>query len=240
MNSKDVQDFTESLYDENKLKSIYRQKKESKDELLKLLAMIMLTYTMANDVMSLSDKEYSKENSNIKKMIKSLTMADIARIQGDTASILKDVAESVFDFYSYNYNLEEVKNIIDSNFKGKHFSDRIWSNEQEVANRLYKQCQDFLHGKINVNEIKNCIEKTYNTSAYNAKRLAETEISRVQSESFLRFCEETGVLKLRYNSILDTNTCSDCAEYDGTIYNLGKQPDLPRHPLCRCFYEVEE
>ncbi len=242
MDSKELQNFMENLYDEgeNSLNDTYRQKKESRDELLKAIAIIMLSYNIVDGVMSLSDKDFSKESNNIKKLIKSLTMADIVQIRDNTSNILKNTVESVFDFYSYNYNLEDVKKIIDSNFKGKHFSDRIWSNEQEVANRLYKQCQDFLHGKINVNQIKKDIEKTYNTSAYNAKRLAETEISRVQNKSFLRFCEETGVLKLRYNAILDVNTCSDCAKYDGNIYDFGKQPDLPRHPQCKCFYVQED
>ena len=240
MDSKELQDFVEGLYDENVLIDTYRQKKESRDELLKAIAIIMLSYNIIDGVMSLSRKDFSKESNNIKKIIKSLTMADIAQIRDNTSNVLRNTVESVFNFYSYNYKLKDVERIINQNFKGKHFSNRIWDNEQAVANRLNKQCQDFLQGKINVNQIKKDIEKTYNTSAYNAKRLVETEISRVQNESFIRFCNETGVEKIRYNSVLDANTCNDCSQYNGRIYDLDKAPELPRHPNCKCFYEIED
>lgn len=242
MDSKKLQDFMENLYDEgeNSLNDTYRQKKQSRDELLKTIAIIMLTYNIVDGVMSLSDKDFFKESNNIKKLIKSLIVADIAQIQGNTSGILKNTVEGIFDFYSYNYNLKDVEKIIKDSFKDKHFSDRIWDNEQAVANRLNKQCQDFLQGKINVNQIKNDIEKTYNTSAYNAKRLVETEVSRCSNQSFIRFCNETGVEKVRYNSVLDGNTCNDCSQYNGRIYDLDKAPELPRHPLCRCYYEIAD
>lgn len=242
MDSKELQDFIEGLYDENEngLRDTYRQKKESRDELLKAIAIIMLSYNIVDGVMSLSRKDFLKESNNIKKFIKSLTLGDITQMQDNTNNILKNTAESVFDFYSYNHDLKDVEKIIKDGFKGKHFSDRIWDNEQAVANRLNKQCQDFLQGKINVNQIKNDIEKTYNTSAYNAKRLVETEVSRCSNQSFIRFCNETGVKKIKRNAILDTHTCSDCADYDGVIYDLDKAPTLPSHPNCKCFFSIVE
>ena len=59
-------------------------------------------------------------------------------------------------------------------------------------------------------------------------------------ESFKKFCYETGVKKVKYNATLDKNTCEDCAEYDGNIYEFGKQPGLPRHPNCKCYFDIVE
>lgn len=238
---KEVQDFVESLYDnaDEELNSTYRQKKESRDELLQAIGMILLTYTIVNDVISLSKSEYDKEYILLYKLIKRLTKGDIKQIQGDTVKILESTVKSTFDFYSYNHDLKDVEEIINQNFKGKHFSKRIWNNEQEVANKLTKQCQDFLQGKINVNQIAKEIKNTYNTSAYNAKRLVETEISRCHIGAFERFCKETGVKKVIRNAILDNRTCTDCAKHDGEIYDIDKIPEIP-HPLCRCFYEIYE
>ena len=237
--SKKVQDFVESLYNDmdEELKSTYRQKKESRDELLKAIALILLSYTIANDVMSLSKSDYDKEYILLYKLIKTLTDGDIKQITSNTTNILKNTVKNTFDFYYYNHNLKDVEKIINKNFKGKHFSSRVWDNEQEVAKKLLKQCQDFLQGKINVNEIEKEIKNTYNTSAYNAKRLVTTEVSRCHNESFRRFCYETGVKKVIRNAILDNRTCTDCAEHDGEIYDIGKMPDVP-HPMCRCFYSV--
>ena len=241
MKDKEVQEFVESLYNnaDEELNSTYRQKKESRDELLQAIGMILLTYTIVNDVMSLSKSDYDKEYILLYKLIKKLTKGDIKQIQDNTTKILESTVKSTFNFYSYNHNLKDVEKIINQNFKGKHFSSRIWSNEQEVAKKLLSQCQDFLHGKINVNQIEKEIKKTYNTSSYNAKRLVTTEVSRCHNESFRRFCYETGVKKVIRNAILDNKTCTDCAEHDGEIYDIGKMPYVP-HPMCRCFYEIYE
>ena len=84
--SKEVQDFVESLYDnaDEELNSTYRQKKESRDELLQAIGMILLTYTIVNDVISLSKNDYDKEYILLYKLIKTLTEGDIKQIQGNT------------------------------------------------------------------------------------------------------------------------------------------------------------
>ena len=240
-NSKEVQEFVESLYDdmEKQLNETYKQKKENRDELLKAIAMIMLTYTIVDNVMSLSKSDYDKQYNLLASLITKLSRGDIEQITTNATNILKNTVKNTFDFYSYNHNLKDVEKIINQNFKGKHFSSRVWDNEQEVAKKLTKQCQDFLQGKINVNQIKKEIENTYNTSAYNAKRLVETEVSRCHIGAFERFCKETGVKKVIRNAILDNKTCTDCAEHDGEIYYIGNMPDVP-HPMCRCFYEIYE
>ena len=238
---KEVQAFVESLYSDmdESLKSTYRQKKESRDELLKAIALILLSYTIVNDVLSLSKRDYKKQYSLLSTLIIKLTQGDIRQIQGNTVNILKNTVKNTFDFYSYNHNLKDVEKIINQNFKGKHFSSRVWDNEQEVAKKLLKQCQDFLKGKINVNQIEQEIKNTYNTSAYNAKRLVETEVSRCHSAAFDRFCKETGVKKVKYVA-RRCKTCDRCLSYDGKIFDFKNKPELPQHPLCSCYFSVVE
>lgn len=239
---KNNEDFVKSLYDDmdEDLKETYKTKKESRDELLKVIAMILLRYTIVDNVLSLSEKDYNKEYSLLGALIVKHSKGNIKQEINNTTNILRNTVKNTYKHYSYNHNLKDVEKIINDNFKGKHFSDRVWENEQEVAKKLTKQCQDFLRGKINVNQIEKEIKNTYNTSAYNAKRLTETEVSRCHSAAFDRFCKETGVKKVKYNSILDSATCSDCKIYHGKVYDLKNKPEIPRHPMCRCFYEIAE
>ena len=239
---KNNEDFVKSLYDDmdEEFKKTYKTKKESRNELLKAIAMILLTYTIVDNVLSLSEKDYNKEYSLLGALIVKLSKGNIKQEINNTTNILINIVKNTYKHYSYNYNLKDVKKIINDNFKGKHFSDRIWENEQEVAKKLTKQCQDFLRGKINVNQIEKEIKNTYNSSAYNAKRLVETEVSRCHSAAFDRFCKETGVKKVKYNAILDGATCSDCRIYHNKVYDLKNKPEIPRHPMCRCFYEIAE
>ena len=234
--------FIKSLYDEanEQLKEVYKEQKENRDELLKEIALIMLTYTIIDGLMSLKGGDKRKEYKRLSKLITSTTQSQKGTQTRVINNILNNTVKNTFNFYSYNASLKDVKKIIENNFKGKHFSKRVWYNEKKVAEHLHKQVKNFLDGKVNVNQIKKDIEKTYNTNAYNAKRLVETEVNRCSNEAFTRFCKETGVEKVRYNAILDKRLCSDCEEYHDNVYDLNKKIELPRHPLCRCFYTVEE
>lgn len=238
----DEEKFVEGLYEEanEQLKEVYKEQKEIRNELLQEIALIMLTYNILDGFMSIKKNDKDK----IYKNLSGLIIANYKNIGKNQVNVLNDILKftvnKTFEFYNYNANLKDVRKIIESNFKGKHFSERVWSNEKEVAKHLHKQINDFLNGKINVNQIKKDIEKTFNTSAYNAKRLATTEVSRCQNESFRRFCEETNVKKIKRNATLDAKVCNDCAEYDSKIYSLDKAPSLPQHPNCRCFFTIIE
>ena len=232
-------EFIESLYAEadKQIKEIYKEQKDNKDELLKQIADIMLTYTILNNLMKLSSADKVKEYNRLSKMVTVGAKAQGATQNKVIENILTSTVNQTFDFYSYNANLKDVREIIGNNFNGKHFSSRVWENESDVAKHLDKQVNDFLNGKVNVNQIKKNIEKTYNTSAYNAKRLVETEVNRCEDEAFKRFCKETNVTKVMRNEILDMATCSECEGLNGIIYDLGDAPGVI-HPLCRGFNTI--
>lgn len=231
--------FIESLYEEanEQLKEVYKEQKKERDELLKEIAMIMLNYNVIDGLMKMNKN--SKDKSY--KKLSSLIISGYNRISKDEVNIFNKILESTvnktFDFYSYNAEQKDVKKIVENNFKGKHFSRRVWANEEAVAKRLHLQVKEFINGNINVNQIKKDIERTFNTSAYNSRRLVETEVNRVQSEAFKTFCREVGVTKVKRNEILDKRTCEVCARLDGKIYDLEDAPDVI-HPLCRGFNEV--
>lgn len=237
----DEEKFIESLYEEaeNELKKVYSQQKESRDELLKEIAMIMLTYTILDGLMNIK----KNDKDEIYKKLSELIIINYKNISNKEVEVLNNILETTvkktFNFYSYNSGLKDVRKIVESNFKGKHFSERVWENENEVAKYLHKQVNNFLNGKINVNQIKKDIERTFNTSAYNAKRLVTTEVSRCQNEAFRKLCEETNVKKVKRNAILDSKTCDDCYPLNGRVYELKDMPQIS-HPMCRCFYEVYE
>lgn len=234
--------FIESLYKlaEKQLKKIYRYKRLNRDVILQEVANILLTYTISKDVMVMDRATIDKEYEKMSKLIIKVSKGEAESQEKIIEELLSSVVKETFSFYGYNKGLKDVKKIIESNFKGKHFSERVWGNEKEVANHLHKKVQDFLKGKVNVNQIRKDIEKTFNTSAYNSKRLVETEVSRVSGDAFDRFCVETGVKKIRYNATLDSKLCDDCGQYHDKLFDIKDKLETPRHPLCRCFYTIEE
>lgn len=237
----DEEKFIKSLYDEanEQLKEVYKEQKENRDELLKEIALIMLTYTVLDGLMSIKRGDKRKEYKRLSKLITSTTQSQKGTQTRVINNILNNTVENTFNFYSYNANLKDVKKIIENNFKGKHFSKRVWDNEKKVAEHLHKQVKNFLDGKVNVNQIKKDIEKTFNSNAYEIKRLTETEVNRCEDEAFRKFCKEVGVKKVRRNEILDYRTCSTCAELHGKVYDVDNAPGTV-HPLCRGFNTIEE
>lgn len=234
------EEFIKGLYDEanNQLNEVYKEQKSNRDDLLNEIAGILLAYTIVKDIMGMSKQEISKEFNRLSKIIVQSSKGQAKLTESVMTEILTNTSKSTFNFYSYNAKLKDVQKIINDNFKGKHFSERIWDNETEVAKHLHKQVNDFLQGKINVNQIKKDIEKTFNNNAYEVRRLVETEVNRVSGSSFDRFCKETDVKRVRYDATLDSNLCSDCGQYNDEIYDFDKKIELPRHPLCRCHYSV--
>jgi len=225
--------FIEGLYilAEDQLKKIYKIKRVNRDIILQEVANILLTYTISNDVMVMDKKTIDKEYEKMSELIIDISKGEAATQEKIIEKILSSVAKETFSFYNYNKGLNDVKKIIESNFKGKHFSERVWDNEKEVANHLHKKVQDFLKGKVNVNQIRKDIEKTFNTSAYNSKRLVETEVSRVSGDAFDRYCKETGVEKVRYNATLDSKLCDDCGQYHNKVFDVNDKLETPRHPF---------
>lgn len=68
-------------------------------------------------------------------------------------------------------------------------------------------------------------------------RLVNNEISIVQEGANDVWRKEHNIKNMLYMGTLDKHICSDCAQYDGKTYEVGKQPvDLPQHVGCRCTY----
>lgn len=238
----DEEKFMDDLYNNanEELKKVYKEQKDYRSNILKEIAQVILSYNVLDLFMNINNSSKKKLHNKFTNLIVSGIKSVAKKEIGILNNVLESTVKKTFKFYSYNSNLKDVRKIIDSNFEGKKFSERVWDNQEEVAKRLEFQIKRFLDGKINVNQIKRDIEKTFNANAYNSKRLVETEVARASSKAFDRFCKETGVKKVKYNATLDSNICQHCSNDHGKVFNLKDKIEVPRHPCCRCFYTIEE
>lgn len=67
----DEEKFVEDLYEEanEQLKEVYKEQKEIRNELLQEIAMIMLTYTIIDGVMSISSPNKDSVYKKISKIV---------------------------------------------------------------------------------------------------------------------------------------------------------------------------
>lgn len=241
-NTKELEKTIRLLYDnaDKEIVAFLKAQEKLRTSLYQEIANIMLTYTIENDVMNMTKEEQAKEINKMTKFIKEYSESEATEQIVLITNLLASTVNSVYSYYRYNANKKVIQELIDKHYKGKHFSSRVWENEEEVAKHIKKKVEDFVRGKGSVNTIKNDIKRVFNSSDYNAKRLAYTEISRVQEHAFQRFAQEVGVTRVVYNAKLDSKTCEDCKLYDLKEYDIEDAPSLPRHPLCRCYYEIAD
>lgn len=133
-----------------------------------------------------------------------------------------------------------VKAVLETDFQGAHFSDRIWNNSDEFTADIEKAMRQVLiqgkNPRVASREIRKHIKDGVDKSRYKSERLAITESARVQSQSQKLSFEEYNIYKYEY--IAEPTACDICGRLDGKIFNVADMAPgdnaAPMHPHCRC------
>lgn len=232
------QEFIEGLYDyaEEEIKEV--SSKEEQEEILQKVAMILLAYTIVDNILDLNRKDKVYIYSTFKKLFKENLTETINNQSTKITSILDYVSKNTNNFYGGSANKKDLDKILNTPYKGEKYLTRVKDNAKEIYKKLQNVIYKFLNGKIDANDIKNEILKIYKFKDYAFKRLVETELSRVEKETFLFNSKEK---LLTRNAILDGQACEHCASLHGKIYTVEEAENEEFHPKCRCYFtEFEE
>lgn len=238
----DREEFIQSLYDysEEELQGTYENQKKNETEILNNIAIILLTYNIVNSVLKLKRKDNIDNYSKLSKIVIEMFDVESKKTTKIITNVLSEVSKKVFNSYGIKSHKDEVVKIINNHYRGLHFSDRVWDNENKVSKMMHREIKDFLDGKVNVNQIKSHIEKQFAANKYNVERLVETEIARIESQITEKYFKDYGIKKVRYNACL-CNTCEKCLGDHDRVFDINdkSRPRLPQHPKCQCFYVQE-
>ena len=136
---------------------------------------------------------------------------------------------------------KRLEAILDADFYGATFSDRVWGKaglqatlRKEVfgsLNRIFTDMSGF-------KQERNRLAKKFNTSKENAQRLIKTEISRINTQTDLQMLKENGFTHLIY--VAEAGACSTCRPLNKKaipIEEAEMSSNLPPlHPNCRCSF----
>ena len=228
---------------DQQMQTVYRNQKDNLDEIHKYLGLLYVKYAVDG---LLKVTLYQKNNilSDLNSKLKNTEVTQVTDIlkknYADTYYKNAYVMDSglninlKFDILKKEYIDAAVNNPID----GEVFSDRIWSNKIDVADKVKQGIIDAMNGDTTIDKIGQDIQKTFNVGAYESQRLVNTENARVQGQAIDDIGENAGCSKQMYCATLEANTCSECAEFDGQYYDIDddNKPDIPFHPNCRCLY----
>lgn len=228
-------------------KDVLKQYKAVMDSILAEIAQISLKYS-ENGELKISHAQRLKVLSQLAKTLKE-QCAELAEYQ-DTA--VTAAVEKVLDdtYYSTAYAIDKgikinksfailsrelIDTAINLEIDGKTFSTRIWDDCTLLANRVKADVQKAMIQGSSTEKLARQIKKDFGSSAYQAKRLINTEVARAVTTAQDEAYKNCGVVSMvLWSATLEDNTCDVCAGYDGQYFALDNHPALPAHPGCRC------
>lgn len=130
------------------------------------------------------------------------------------------------------------KTLIEADYKGTNFSNRIWANQKELQDGLEQVIErTLIQGKNpreGARDLRGLVNKAIKSKRYAAERIAITESARIQDQTQRKAFDEYGIKE--YEWVAEPDACEECAGYNGQIFKLNDSyaPAVPAHPFCRC------
>ena len=211
------------------------------------------------DFSELANKQLRLYNATMRinrlEMLKSRIGLNLLELSDDVS---KEMRQEAFDRILETYERQagilgdsvkidthkKAEQIVKGSFDGADFSERIWGKvETRIignTNVLYAEIsklleQYLINGKGSI-KLAPALKERFNTSTYEAERLARTEIRRMQTSAQVDFMQENGVTQ--YKFIAEPTACHVCRPLDNKVVNLDKMMvgtnASPMHPNCRC------
>ena len=130
-----------------------------------------------------------------------------------------------------------IKEVLQQNWSGEHYSERIWQNTDELAEQLQDVLMKGVLTGASSGRMANEIQERFHASYSRALTLTRTESSHCANSAELERYKDTGVEKYRYVATLDNRTSEICQELDGKEFPVkDAKPGTnypPMHPRCR-------
>lgn len=137
-------------------------------------------------------------------------------------------------------NDKAVKEIIDHEWKDGNFSERIWSNTDELAREVK---QVLLEGELTgASEAKMAakIEERFQVGMHKARRVVRTESNYCINQAELKGMKDAGFDEYEFISLGEEaeDVCDTCDDLDGQRFKIADAVVgvncPPMHPFCRC------
>lgn len=120
----------------------------------------------------------------------------------------------------------------------QNFSSRIWTTQDKLIGAMQQELSRGLISGRDIGDTGTAISQMMGAARYAGVRLAQTEITRIITQSDADTYAEMGISQVEIIGTLDTHTCSTCGDLDGHVL---KRKDVvagvtapPFHPNCRC------
>ncbi|NLZ94353.1 MAG: minor capsid protein [Bacteroidales bacterium] len=130
-----------------------------------------------------------------------------------------------------------IDNALKTRWSGKNFSERVWKNTDDLAERAQGVIVGGLQSGQSYTKMASEIERLSGKGTYSSTRLVRTECNYFMNQGVLEGYKESDIKKYKFVATLDLKTSELCAGLDGLINDVVdamvgvNYP--PMHPHCR-------
>ena len=188
-------------------------------------------------------KMYSEIENITNEQLEQARLAEIAR-QTDLIKEYEEQAGILGN--SVGNPTDRLKGVVNADFYGANFSERIWSRNGHYASlrkELFKSLNNLRVDMMGYRKERNRLMRIFNTSKYESMRLIRTEHQRVNMQVQHEMAVHGGFTHYTYTS--EPNACSICKALSGKTfkiedYEMGVTAPL-MHPACVCsvYHHIE-
>lgn len=243
--------FLLNYVNNNKFKILMQEYKKHRDNLKDKVNKIYIKYTKDGEI-NISSTQLNLEMKKLQKYLKEISK-QLYEKEDETLIYLLTLI--LTDSYNKTYNIinkgstENLYNIdkgyIDKviiNYKYKNdnktIRDRNKQNKEKILNMLNRDINNNLKTNKSIDKINKDIDKVMGYGAYLTTRILENETDRIFNDGLLKVARDSKIIRVRYNSSLEKNTCNVCENLHGIIFNIDEAPTLPLHIKCKCWHEI--
>ena len=188
-------------------------------------------------------KMYSEIDSIANEQLEQARLAEIAR-QRDLIAEYERQAGILGN--SVGNPTERLTGVINADFYGADFSERIWSRNGHYASlrkELFKSLNNLSVDMMGYRKERNRLMRIFNTSKYESMRLIRTEHQRVNMQVQHEMAVQNNFT--HYTYVAEAGACPHCASLAGKSfkmedYEMGVTAPI-MHPNCRCsiYHHIE-
>lgn len=130
-----------------------------------------------------------------------------------------------------------VQEILNYKIEGKHFSNRIWTNTDILAEQINSKIATAVAIGQSPEKTIREVRERFDVGRFYAERLVRTESAFYHNSAELQAYQELGVEKYRIIATLDNRTSDICQHKDHKVFKISEAKQgvnfPPFHPLCR-------
>ena len=188
-------------------------------------------------------KMYSEIENITNEQLEQARLAEIAR---QTDLIAKYEEQAGILANSVGNPTDRLKGVVNADFYGANFSERIWSRNGHYASlrkELFKSLNNLSVDMMGYRKERNRLMKIFDTSKYESMRLIRTEHQRVNMQ--VQHVMATENEFTHYTYVSEASACSICKALSGKTfkiedYEMGVTAPL-LHSNCKCsvYYHIE-